>query len=67
MAQVFVSKPLTPANTGEQLYKAVHSLIDWHLTRDQLVKDLNRENHLRTLQLIIHADSERVWKMVRWS
>lgn len=32
----------------------------------QRAEDLNRENHIRALQLALHADSEKVWNMTVW-
>ena len=67
MASVFVSQVLTPKNMADEIGKAVNSIFAEKLALQQRVKDLNRENQLRSLQLAVHANSEKVWRMTLWT
>lgn len=64
------SSPVCRLSTQKNLNKAVAEAacmaLEVKLALYQRVKDLNRENHLRTLLLALHADSEKVWHLTVW-
>jgi hypothetical protein len=61
-----VNRLSTPKNSDYEIASLVNAVLDVKLALRQRAEDLNRENHLRTLQLALHADSEKVWNMTLW-
>ena len=53
-------------DSGGHFAEAARAVVEVQLALRQRAKDLNRENHLRALQLALHADSEKVWNMEFW-
>ena len=63
MPNVVANRMSTSKSTDNEIAILVCAVLDIQLALRQRAKDLNRENHLRTLQLALHADSEKVWNM----
>ena len=61
-----VSQISTPKKSGNAVAEAACAVLDVRLALRQRAKELNLENHLRSLQLALHADSEKVWNMTLW-
>ena len=53
----------TQKNLNNRVAEAACIVPEVKLALRQRAKELNRENYLRTLQLALHADSEKVWNM----
>lgn len=66
MPNNFLNRTSTPESSDNEIASLVDAVLDVQLALRQRAKDLNRENHLRTLQTAIHADSEKVWNMTVW-
>jgi hypothetical protein len=63
---VVASRTPTPKSQNNEIASLVCAVLDVQLALRQRAKGLNRDNHLRTLQLALHADSEKVWNMILW-
>jgi hypothetical protein len=61
-----VNRRSTPKGQNNEIASLADAVLDVNLALRQRARDLNRENHLRTLQTALHADSENVWNMTLW-
>lgn len=63
LEQVYVTQPLTPKNAASEIEKAIFSIFTEKMLKKQRIEDLNRENHLRTQQLVMHSGN---WHKILW-
>lgn len=59
----YLTEPLTPKNASSEIGKAINFIFEEKIRQRQLVKDLNRENHLRIQAIVMHSGN---WDKIQW-
>jgi len=59
----YLTEPLTSKNAVSEIGKAINFIFENKIRTKQLIKDLNRENHLRTQAIVMHSGE---WDKIQW-